>query len=128
MDFTYPKKEKLKSTKLIDQLFSEGRSVTQYPIKLFYIKTELPEKVPIQAGVAVPKKNFRSAVQRNRIKRLLREAYRLNNHEVFNNSEGSFAFLFLYLGKKIPDYLKIEAAMKKVLVRFLKEIESSGRQ
>ncbi len=123
MDTTYPKKEKLKSRKLIDQLFTQGKSVSNYPIKLIYLNTELPIDVKIQAGVAVPKKNFKSAVSRNRIKRLLREAYRLNKHLVFNNSEATFAFLFLYLGKEMPRYPEIERTMKEILAKFSKKVD-----
>lgn len=123
MDFTYPGKEKLKSRKLIDKLFVEGKSVSDYPIKLIYLKTQHTERVKTQAGMAVPKKNFKSAVKRNRIKRLLREAYRLNKHQVFNNSQDSFAFLFLYLGKELPSYPEIEKAMTEVLARFSKKVE-----
>jgi len=64
-NFGFPKTEKLKSKKLIDQLFVEGKSVSSYPIKLIYLKTELPLDVSIQAGVTVPKKNFKSAVKEN---------------------------------------------------------------
>jgi len=124
MNYTYPKKEKLKSRKLIDQLFAQGKSVSDYPIKLIYLNTELPEDVKIQAGVAVPKKNFKSAVKRNRIKRLLREAYRLNKHRIFNNREATFAFLFLYLGKEMPLYPEIEKAMNGVLARFSKKLKN----
>lgn len=123
MDFSFPKNEKLKSKKLIDSLFAEGKSVSHYPIKLIYLKTELPKQVPIQAGVTVPKKNFKSAVKRNRIKRLLREGYRLNKHLVFNNSKGSFAFVFLYLGKDTPQYNTIDESMKLVLRKFNKRID-----
>ncbi|HDZ15203.1 hypothetical protein LCGC14_0666330 [marine sediment metagenome] len=119
MNFTYSKKEKLKSRKLIDSLFVKGKSVSKYPIKLIYLKTEVQENAIIQAGVAVPKRNFKSAVKRNRIKRLLREAYRLNKHQVFNNSEDAFAFLFLYLGKEMPDFVNIDRDMKAVLSKFL---------
>lgn len=121
MDYSFPKKEKLKSKKLIDQLFAEGRSVSNFPIKLIYLKTELPYDVPIQAGVTVPKKNFKSAVARNRIKRLLRESYRLNKHLVFNNSKGAFAFLFLYLGKEMPDYALVDEHLQAVLHKFKKK-------
>lgn len=121
MNFTYPKKEKLKSRKLIDLLFSEGKSVSKYPIKLLYLNTALPEDIKIQAGVAVPKKNFKSAVKRNRIKRMLREAYRLTKHQVFNNSQDGFAFLFLYLGKEMPNFVDIERNMERVLAKFLEK-------
>ncbi len=122
MDFSFPKNEKLKSKKLIDSLFAEGKSVSYYPIKLIYLKTELPKRVSIQTGATVPKKNFKSAVKRNRIKRLLREGYRLNKHLVFNNSKTSFAFLFLYLGKDTPQYNTIDESMKLVLRKFNKKI------
>jgi len=58
MGLSFPRKEKLKSKKLIEQLFAKGNSVSNYPIKLIYLKTELPFDVPIQAGVTVPKKKF----------------------------------------------------------------------
>lgn len=123
MRLTFPKKEKLKSKKLIEQLFAEGKSVSNYPIKLIYLKTELPFDIPIQAGVTVPKKNFKSAVKRNRVKRLMRESYRLNKALVFNNSKGSFAFLFLYLGKEMPDYFLVEENLKAALLKFKKKID-----
>lgn len=123
MEFAFTKKEKLKSKKLIEQLFAEGKSVSNFPIKLVYLKTELSFDVPIQAGVTVPKKNFKSAVKRNRIKRLMRESYRLNKALVFNNSKGTFAFLFLYLGKEMPDYSLIEENLKAALHKFKKKID-----
>ena len=118
-DNSFGKKEKLKSKILIDQLFAEGKSVSSYPIKLIYLKTALAKEVAIQAGVTVSKKNFKSAVKRNRIKRLLRESYRLNKDLVFNNSEATFAFLFLYLGKEMPNFVEIEEHTKKVLAKFM---------
>lgn len=120
-DRSFPKKEKLKSRKLIDRLFVEGKSVSKYPIKFIYLKIELPNDAVIKAGVAVSKRNFKSAVKRNRIKRLLREAYRLNKSTLFNNHEASFAFLFLYLGKEMPKFVDIERAMSGVLDQFLEK-------
>lgn len=119
MDFKYPKKEKLKSKKLFEALFTEGKTVSAYPLKLIYLRTELPHPVYIQAGVAVPKRNLKSAVHRNRVKRLMREAYRLNKHQFFNNSEGSFAFLFLYLGKKMTNFKEMERSMTKIMSKFI---------
>ncbi|WP_317045208.1 ribonuclease P protein component [Formosa algae] len=78
MKHTYGKTEKLKSKITIEKLFTEGKSVSAYPLRLVYLKTSFEDNVTIKAGVSVSKRNFKLAVDRNRIKRLLREAYRLN--------------------------------------------------
>ena len=119
MEASYSKKHKLKNKALINTLFAEGESVTKYPVKLIYLRSKLTEAVDIQVGVTVPKRNFKSAVQRNRIKRLLREAYRLNKPIASDNSVDSFAFLFLYLGRHMPLYAEIEKAMVLVLSKAL---------
>jgi ribonuclease P protein component len=121
----FPKKEKLKSKKLIEVLFKEGKTLTSFPYKLIYLKVEVPMDAKFKTSVAVPKKNFKSAVKRNRIKRLLREAYRLNKHLVFNNSEGNFAFLILYLGKEMPNYPEVERGVQLILKKFLKKIDDA---
>lgn len=125
MSVKFPKKEKLKNKKLIEVLFKEGKSLSSFPLKLIYLKVESPMDAKFKTGVAVPKKNFKSAVKRNRIKRLVRESYRLNKHLVFNNSEGNFAFLILYLGKEMPNYLGVEKEMQLILKKFLKKIDDA---
>ncbi len=127
MGFTFPKNEKLKSKKLIDQLFREGKGITSFPIKIIYLKTPLSKEVKFQAGVTVAKRNFKSAVDRNRIKRLLRESYRLNKPLIFNNMEGNFAFLILYLGKEMPTYLEIEQSMLGVFQKILNHVNNEKR-
>jgi len=127
MAFSFPKKEKLKSKKLIEQLFDKGKSVSHYPIKLIYLKTESPSDIKIQTGVTVSKKSFKSSVKRNRIKRVLRESYRLNKHHIFNNIEGNFAFLFLYLGKEMPQFQEVEECMLAIFQKILsKEKNEKG--
>jgi ribonuclease P protein component len=117
----YPKKEKLKSKVLFEALFAEGKSVSHFPLKLIYLNTNFNDGSKIKVGVVAPKKKFKNAVDRNRIKRLLREAYRLNKALIFNNIEGNFAFLILYLGNKMPVYADIESAMKQLMEGFLKK-------
>ena len=109
MNFRFPKSEKLKSRKIIELLFLEGKSISQFPIKVFYLPIENNENT--QAGFAVPKRNFKNAVDRNRIKRQLREAYRLQKHLLKNDSGVKFALFFLYIGKEKLPYLKIDNAM-----------------
>jgi len=121
MSFRFPKEEKLKSEKQIQAIFEKGSSIVVYPLKLIYLRTSDGGQ-KIEAAVTVPKKNFRSAVHRNRIKRLMREGYRLHKHLIFNKIEGGFAFMFLYLGKEIPSYSEIEGSMIKLLEKFLKRV------
>lgn len=106
---TFQKKEKLKSRKTIQQLFEEGSSLKKFPVRLLYLTVSEAEKH--QAAFAVPKRNFKLAVSRNRVKRQLREAYRLQKHLLDANKGPKFALLFLYLGKTEPDYEHLEKAV-----------------
>lgn len=124
--FTLPKKEKLKGKKLIERLFAEGKTTSQYPLKLIYLRTDLEDGAKIKAGVTASKRNFKSAVKRNRIKRLMREAYRLNKSQIFNNIEGDYAFMFLYLGKEMPTHRIISTTMALLIQRFCRETKKSG--
>ncbi len=121
MNYSFPKEEKLKSKKCIDQLFSEGNSVSKFPLKLIYTATDLPNDVPVQAGVSVTKRRFKKAVTRNRIKRLMREAYRLHKNDLFNTISTSYAFMFLYIGKQEPTFEEIEKSMIRLLEKFLEK-------
>ena len=113
MNFRFPKSEKLKSRKTIELLFEEGKSVSKHPIKLFF--TSLEDSPKTQAGFAVPKRSFNKAVDRNRIKRQLRESYRLQKHLLKNEGGLKFALMFLYIGRDKLPYDTIESAMKTIL-------------
>jgi ribonuclease P protein component len=76
--FTFSKEEKLSSHINIDRLFSTGKSFSVHPFKVFYCITDGQDKSPARVLIAVPRKKFRRAVDRNRLKRMIREAYRLN--------------------------------------------------
>ena len=127
MASSFPKKERLKSKKLFERVFQDGKPLKQYPLKLIYLRAELTEDVKCQAGMAVPKRRIRKAVKRNRIKRLMREAYRLNKEPIFNKMLGNYALLFLYLGKEGPEYSEVEGSMKTLLLRFLNEIQDESK-
>jgi ribonuclease P protein component len=115
----FPKSEKLKSQKTIEQLFAEGKSVTKFPVKVFFLKAS--EGAVSQAGFAVPKRAFKNAVARNRIKRQLREAFRLNKQLLTTNNGSIFALLFLYIGKDEPQYASLETAIKALLQKIQDE-------
>ncbi|WP_445734606.1 ribonuclease P protein component [Mariniflexile sp.] len=124
MKYTFNKKEKLKSKKLIEQLFAEGKSVSAFPLRLVFLPTNFDENVVAKTGVSVSKRHFKRAVDRNRIKRLMREVYRLNKTEYFNNMTTQYAFMILYIGKELPTIAQIETRMKHLFEKFLSNVSS----
>ena len=106
MDFTYPKREKLKSRKNIDLLFSEGKSVSKYPLRLVYSPI-IDSDEKLKFGVSVSKKHFKHAVDRNYFKRILRECYRLNKHLIHDNLDKQYAIMFFYQTKDRLSYQEI---------------------
>jgi ribonuclease P protein component len=108
LDTTFPKHQKLKSRKDIKALFEEGKTVTKYPVKLLWLPLGQQET---KAGFAVAKRNFKSAVTRNKIKRLMREAYRLQKQEIQRQDKKTFTLLFLYIGKDVASFKTIDKAV-----------------
>ena len=122
-DFTYSKAEKLKSRKIIDLLFSEGKSVSKYPLRLVYAPTEEGNE-KLLFGVSVSKRNFKNAVDRNYFKRVLRECYRLNKHLLYENLDKPYAMMFFYQTKERLSYKEIH---EKTLQLFEKWIASKNQ-
>jgi len=118
MKYSFKKQERLKSKKIIEQLFSEGKSISRFPIKLFFLP--IIDTTNTQVGFAVPKKKFSSAVTRNRIKRQLREGYRLQKNILETESGKKFALMFLYIGKEKPSYEKLYASITSLLKTIIK--------
>jgi ribonuclease P protein component len=118
MQFTYPKKEKLKSKTTIDLLFSEGNSVSKYPLRLVYVENKEENAELIKFGVSVSKKYFKKAVDRNYFKRVLRETYRLNKHLLIDNLEKPYAFMFFYQSKERLSYQEIEEKTIQLFQKF----------
>lgn len=119
MKFTYPKEEKLKSKITIGKLFSEGKSVSKYPLRLVYCTTELGEHQKIKMGVSVSKKNFKKAVDRNYFKRVLRETYRLNKHLLIDNLDQPYSFMFFYQTKERLSYEEINTKTIQLFEKFI---------
>ena len=118
MKFTYPKHEKLKSKTTIDLLFSEGKSVSKYPLRLVCVENIEPNAELIKMGVSVSKKYFKKAVDRNYFKRVLRETYRLNKHLLIDHLEKPYAFMFFYQSKERLSYQEIEEKTIQLFQKF----------
>jgi len=127
MNFTYPKNEKLKSKITIGLLFSEGKSVSKYPLRLVYHSGSLNENEKIKMGVSVSKKYFKKAVDRNRFKRILRETYRLNKHILLDNLDKPFAFMFFYQSKDRLSFDEINAKTIQLFEKFIAQNVKKGQ-
>ena len=128
MKFTYPKSEKLKSKNTIDLLFSEGKSVAKYPLRLVFIEGDFGENSLLKTGVSVSKKHFKLAVDRNYFKRVLRETYRLNKHLLLENIDKPYAIMFLYQSKDRLTYEEINKKTIQLFEKFLVAIKNENPQ
>jgi len=132
--FTYKKQDKLKSRKQTQYLFSKGQSIHVFPIKLIFtieiIETDANKAMAefngvLQAGVGAPSRTFRKAVQRNRVKRLLREAYRLEKPsfmEQLSLTNKRLNLFFLYTDSVVLTQLEIQHKIKEALNLLVKKL------
>jgi ribonuclease P protein component len=128
MKFTYPKNEKLKSKITIDLLFSKGKSVSKYPLRLVFVESDygIPEDSDqmLKMGVSVSKKYFKHAVDRNYFKRVLRETYRLNKHILIDNLDKKYAFMFFYQTKDRLTYEEINTKTIQLFEKFVQQLKN----
>jgi ribonuclease P protein component len=124
--FTLGKNERLKSRKSIEQLFSEGKKLIAAPYKVLYILTHSAEKSSLLFGTGVSAKNFKKAVDRNRIKRLTREAYRLQKNSLQEKTIAKniqLNIFFIFTGKELPSYGEVYKKIGVTLTRLNKLLE-----
>jgi ribonuclease P protein component len=122
-DLKFGKKYKLCSKKAIDLIFEKGSTVKEFPFVLRFVEFENEEKVPFQMVISAPKKIFKSAVKRNRIKRICREAVRLNKDELESYCLANKKQLALFLIYTDQSELKAEILNRKIRKVFKKLIE-----
>jgi ribonuclease P protein component len=128
VQFTYPKSERLKRKTTIDLLFSTGKSVSKYPLRLVYVPVELPDEEPIKLGVSVSKKYFKKAVDRNYFKRVLRETYRLNKQLLLPTGQQRYAFMFFYQTSDRLPYAEIEEKTKLLFQKFAEQTANLSQE
>lgn len=116
----FKKGERLKSRRIIKALFASGHSLGAYPLRLVYMPIPAAP-YPVQFTATVPRRKFPRAVQRNRIKRQIREAWRLHKNDLYQQGfpeDLSYAFLVIYVAKEPLPYRDIERGMRKLMQRF----------
>lgn len=117
---TFSKEERLCSRKLIEKVAKEGNSFLVHPFKVILLPTELESKFPVQVLMSVAKKKFPRAVDRNRIKRLMREAYRINKQMLYKSLEEKnekLALMLIFIGSGLPEYKLTEDKIILILQR-----------
>ena len=128
MNYSFPKQEKVNSLKIIESLYSKGNySVFVFPFKVSMVFVA-EQQANIQVLITVPKRNFKKAVDRNRIKRQIREIYRLNKHLLFNNialQSKQIAISIAYISKTDLDYKQAENSFQKVISSIALNLEKN---
>ncbi len=128
--FTFSKEERLTGKTNIDQLFNEGKSFNQFPFRVFYRPADNPAEPLARLLIAIPKKKVRHAVDRNRLRRLVREAYRLNRTAFITCLDATSVHLHLaliYTGESVDlTYKEVELKITACLARLEKLIASES--
>lgn len=123
--YTLGKNERLKSRKRIERLFSAGQKITIPPYRVFFAVRpgeEAAKEEPLQAGFAAGSRHFRTAVGRNRVKRISREAYRLQKNalkELLSEQKAGMDLFFIYTGKEQPEFHEIHESMARIISKLI---------
>jgi ribonuclease P protein component len=124
--YTFTKEERLCNKRLIDSLFHSGSSFLCYPFRVSWLLIDAPQLFPAQVLIAVPKKRYKRAVDRNLVKRRIREAYRLHKEEnlysILKTIDKKIIFSIGYIGKEIGEYEFLEKKILKLLGQLAVEI------
>jgi ribonuclease P protein component len=126
MKFTLGKEERLKSNLSIQELLKQGKTVSGYPLKMYWnFSPDLQQKYPARAAISVPKRKFRRAVDRNLMKRRIREAYRLNKHilyETLDQRQQKIQLIILLLSDEFIPYTQLEKGIRELLLKLVNKL------
>jgi len=123
---SFPKKYRINSKLVFEKFIALDKTVFAYPFKCYYFFSPLEnEKEVNDMAIAVPKRNFKKAVDRNRIKRMIREAYRINHHQILDKEtiakKNRISFLFVYIATKAENFSLIEEKIQKIMRKILQK-------
>jgi ribonuclease P protein component len=130
LHFTLTKKERLTGKNKIENLFTNGRSFIAYPLRIVFIECECCSECLVSILVSVPKKRLKLAVQRNQIKRLVRESYRQNKNILTENlslPNKQLNIAFVYVKDEVTDYVTIEKSMRKALNEMVNQLMTKDK-
>ena len=123
MGYQLNKKDRLKSKKLIEELFTDGKSISVYPMRLIHLEKEHCGNHFVQSAFSVSKRKFKLAVHRNRIKRLMREAYRTNHETILQDIDKKHIIMITYIDENVPIYVELEEKMILLLIKFMEKVK-----
>lgn len=127
---TFSKAERLSGIRNFEDLVKNGQSFFVHPFRIMWMRAGPNQESPLRIAFGVPKRNFKSAVKRNRIKRLMREAYRLNKHELYPALEQKsvkIVVMIVYTQRDMPDFNKVKGKIILSLLRLLDAIDGAGK-
>lgn len=124
----YSIQDRLKGRKVITELFAQGKSFNCYPLRVIY-KAEKNDVAALKCGVSVSKRHFKKAVDRNRIKRLLREAWRTQNNplKILMQEQGTGLYVFInYVDKEMPGFDLIKEKVMQAVKRMTEKVRADA--
>ena len=119
---SFTKVERLCSKKLFAELFENGNAFYSFPFRVVWIFNPSTNSSVSQIAISVPKRTFKKAVDRNLIKRRIKEAFRIDKHQLYDYLESNnkqIIFVLIYREATITDYLTTEKAVRNMLKKFL---------
>jgi ribonuclease P protein component len=122
------KSERLCHKKIIERLFNkEGESITDFPLRFIYLRNEFVQEVPAQVMFPVSVRNFKKAVDRNYVRRRLREIYRLNKQSLYGviGNERHFALALMYLSKELSSFERMNISYQNILNQFAERLRKN---
>ena len=128
MKFGFKRKNHLKSKVVIDEIFSKGRVITQKPFRLVFLELESPKTPTVEVMISVPKRQFKLAVSRNRIRRLISESYRLKTADFQQKMMAQnrhIAVAIIYIGRKEIGLSKLHPIMESVVEKLDSKLNES---